>query len=610
MKKCVLSVLTVVFATCCMAAGLTACIERPDEEPSFTFDLNEDNLSYSVSVDKAIKQVTIPSEHEGLPVTRISDKAFSNCKNIETVYIPDTIVSIGQDAFVNCTALTDIAIPQGITSIDVGMFENCSSLTNVSLPDSITEICERAFYNCKTLSEIVIPSSVTAIGSSAFGGCTALTEIEIPDSVTDLGTGAFGDCAVLGKVAAGSGLTAISDNAFLNCAKLKEINIPENVTYIGSGAFNNCTALTEITLPDGVKSLGANAFRSCTELSLVNLGEGLRTVGTYAFEKCGKLTEITLPESVVQIGLGAFYDCVKLSDITIYDELIDIEQHAFENTAYYENEANWTDGALYLSNHLVQTKTTVSGNFKIKDGTVDVAKYAFSFCNNLTGIYIPDSLQYVHAYAFYRCDGLETINVGANNERYRSEGNCLIEKDHDVLILGCNTSVIPEGVTGIGNYAFNWCGKLTEIILPESVTLVGNLAFYGCSALKSLTVNGNPTFLSNVFTNCNGVEAASVTSDVLANIPRNKLKKLTLTGGDKIYTRAMYGASDLESVTIPDTVTSIGAEAFYNCGKLTDIYFKGSTALWNSIKKEAAWDGGTGNYTVHCSDGEIPKNKI
>ena len=170
MKKTLLSGLTAVFAACIMAAGFTACIEFPDEEPSFTFNLNEDNKSYSVSVDKAIKQVTIPSEHEGLPVTRISENAFSNCKNLETVIIPDTVVSIGQDAFENCVSLTSVVIPNGITSIDSRMFENCSSLTGVTLPDSVTEICERAFYNCKSLASIAIPSSVTAIGDSAFGG--------------------------------------------------------------------------------------------------------------------------------------------------------------------------------------------------------------------------------------------------------------------------------------------------------------------------------------------------------------------------------------------------------------------------------------------------------
>ena len=187
---------------------------------------------------------------------------------------------------------------------------------------------------------------------------------------------------------------------------------------------------------------------------------------------------------------------------------------------------------------------------------------------------------------------------------------------------------LPNSLNSIGIRAFQGCSGLTSITIPDSVTNISGSAFQGCSGLTSVTIGSGIKFMdSYAFYGCYNLQNIYVT-DIVAWCGISGLeglmeygssnKKLYINnelatsitihnGVTKIGGSAFRGCSGLTSVTIPDSVTSIGVRVFYNCSGLTSITFNGTKAQWNAISKGNQWNLQTGNYTIHCTDGDIPK---
>ncbi|KNY25663.1 leucine-rich repeat protein [Pseudobacteroides cellulosolvens] len=183
----------------------------------------------------------------------------------EDVIIPDkingvSVKGIGDDAFSECKELTSITIPQGVTAIHYGVFKDCTKLKSVSMPESLIRIGVCAFSGCTGLTNISIPKGVTSIGLCAFEGCTGLTGIEIPDGVTFIDAYTFRNCSSLASIKLPESLKSIGSLAFSGCHSLTDIKIPEGVTSIENGAFSDCPYLENITLPNGLKQIGEHAF--------------------------------------------------------------------------------------------------------------------------------------------------------------------------------------------------------------------------------------------------------------------------------------------------------------------------------------------------------------
>ena len=200
-------------------------------------------------------------------MTEIGEGAFSECKALTSVTIPESVTKIGDfyewcklthyRPFSGCEALTSIIVASGNTVYDSR--GNCNAIietktnrliqgcANTVIPDSVTEIGDDAFNGCTALTSITIPNSVTAIGWGAFSGCKALTSVNIPDSVTWIG-----DCA------------------FSKCKGLTSINIPKSVTEIGDYAFSG-SGLTSITIPESVTEIGNRPFAGCESLKEIIL---------------------------------------------------------------------------------------------------------------------------------------------------------------------------------------------------------------------------------------------------------------------------------------------------------------------------------------------------
>ncbi len=561
--------------------------------------------------------VDIPAEIDGKPVTTIGNWAFNGCDSLTHINIPDSVTSIGYDAFAYCGSLAAISIPDSVTSIGDHAFANCYSLTNISIPDSVTSIGDSVFSYCENLTDINIPDSVTSIGNDAFYNtalyndesnwadgvlyidnhlieakgniercdikpgclliadyafayCYSLTNISIPDSVTSIGYLAFGDCDSLTNISLPAGVTSIGDRVFENCTSLTGISIPVGVTSIGDYAFESCTSLTNISIPDSVTSIGDYAFNGCDSLTHINIPDSVTSIGDNAFLYCGSLTSISLPDSITSIGC-----------------------RVFNGTALYNDESNWTDGVLYIDNHLIKARNDIE-RCDIKQGCLLIAGGAFNSCGSLTGISIPDSVISIGDSAFQSCDSLTGISIP---DSVISIGNSAFQSCDSLTGIS-----IPDSVISIGNIAFRSCDSLTGISIPDSVTTIGYGAFYGCSNLTGINIPDSVTSIGyRAFADCgrlnitaaDGNTVYSSKDGVLFNKDGTELIAYAKDsiqpeydipdGVTNIGDSAFELCRGLTIIGIPAGVTSIGEGAFNDCASLTDVYYGGTEEEWNAI---------------------------
>ena len=345
-------------------------------------------------------------------------------------------------------------------------------------------------------------------------------------------------------------VTSIGEKAFKNHSTLISVTIGNNVTSIGKNAFSYIYSLDSVIIGNNVTSIGDYAFYQCEALSSVTIGNSVATIGDYAFYSCDSLTSVTIPNSVKSIGRYAFSWCYKLSSISIGDSVMSIGNGAFDRTEVYENKAYWEDGkVLYIDNYLIRANG-ISGDYTIRDSTRVIANEAFSSCSSLTSITIPESVTSIGEYAFNGCSALTSITI-------------------------------PNSVTSIRNYTFKNCSALTSITIPNSVTSIGERAFENCSSLTSITIPENVTSIGDyAFKNCSSLvsvvwNATNYTSAAYYVFDDDTPYQITsFVFGDSVkYIPPCLcgGMSSLTSITIPNSVTSIGYNAFENCSSLTSI---------------------------------------
>jgi hypothetical protein len=526
---------------------------------------------------------SIPDTINGLPVTSI---ASILCASLTSVTIPNGVTNIGDDAFQGCTSLTAITvdtrnsvysdvdgvlfnqnltilvaypegiagaytIPNSVTSIGDWAFNSCSSLTSVTIGTNVTSIGDHAFNYCTGLTNITIPNSVTGIGVWAFSSCARLTSVTIPNSVTGIGVWAFSSCARLTSVTIPNSVSSIEDHAFDSCNNLTNVTIGNSVTSIGDWAFYECYSLTSVTIPASVTNIGDMAFSGCG-LTSVTIPNSVTSIGTSVFSDCSGLTSVTIPNSVTSIGGGAFYECSSLTSVTIPNSVTNIGGSAF-----------W--GCRSLTGVTIPASVT------------SIGYQAFEYCTGLTSVTIPASVTNIGDLAFDACGSLTAIAVDTNNPAYSSVDGVLFDKSQTTLIFCpqgmAGTYTIPNSVTGIGDYAFFECGGLTSVTIPDSVTSVGQLAFYACTRLTSVAIPASVTGIGdNAFTGCYSLTA--ITVDAL-NPSYSSLDGVLFNKTQTTLIRYPEGKAESQ-YRIPNSVTSLGDDAFAGAGLVASVYFQGN----------------------------------
>ncbi len=425
-----------------------------------------------------VNKITIPKG-----VTVLEDGTFSDCYKLSSVTLPEGITSIGEYCFMSCDDLTSITLPSTLKTIGNQAFDSCTGFTTINLPAGVTHIGDRAFDGCTGLTNIKIPNSVTYIGGNAFNDCKFVT-FDVPDSVKFLGYGALGSCPNLTTVTIGSGLETLEVGAFSQSVNLTNIDasaennnfssvdgilfnkakteiiqypmgkttstysIPDSVISIRNGAFAQCSNLTSMIIPNAVNDLGRGAFANCDNLSSVVLGSGLHSLNNGVFQNCISLSKIIIPDGITSIDDFAFYGCANLSSISVKGDVNHLGRYAFTNTAYYNDETNWENNALYSGNCLIEVDTATSGDYEIKSGTKTIGEYALSYCGEITSLKLPDTVKNICDNAFYCCEKLEAV-------------------------------LIPAGVVSIGTNAFSFCEALKTVCYKGTKTQWNSIAIGG-----------------------------------------------------------------------------------------------------------------------------------
>ena len=451
-----------------------AAITGTTEDGLFEYEVEKkwtgSEYEYGVRITRCDKNVSgkvvVPETIEGYKVKWIDNYAFSNCKNITEITIPDSVMEIGEFAFLGCTSLLKVVLSKNMTAIEAQTFSGCSSLESIIIPEGVTKIGTRsksedfmcdgaAFYGCTSLKEIIIPDSVTEIWWRAFSGCTSLSKVKLPKN-----------------------LTSINSDVFSGCTSLAEITIPDSVTSIGSSAFEGCTSLAEIVIPDSVTEIGWSAFEGCTSLAEIAIPDSVTSIGGSAFSGCTSLVEITIPDSVTEIGSSAFSGCTSLSKVDLPKDLTMIEAYTFS-------------GCSSLESIIIPEGVTAIGTWSEYENTYYGS--SFSGCKSLKEIVIPDSVTAIGGSAFSNCISLESITIGSE-----------VESLGDEWIASCrrleNITVSPENKTysSVDGVLFNKDkselsaypigNKRSSYTIPDGVEKIGKKAFYGCRYIESLTI--------------------------------------------------------------------------------------------------------------------------
>lgn len=501
--------------------------------------------------------------------------------------IPDTVISGGQ--------------PYTVTAIGYSAFGSLSTPINVSsvfIPATVLSIGDSAFIYCDALTTVTFAenSQLKSIGRAAFWGSEQVyprfKEIKIPDSVETIGNGAFYDCRDLERITLPSALQTLSTVTFYNCTALSEVTFPASLKTIESSAFSGCRNLSEIKLPTSLKAIRSSVFHLCINLKTVSYDGSLK-----------QWNDITANNDV----LGYSCPSLVMDDYTAQFILVkDDPDHPVPDPppkTVTITKYTGTESTVILPSKISSWPVTKIGEDALKDNTTitsvtipasvtEIGSNAFAGCTNLTSVHYagdwsnltiqsgnPAVQDAANAPLFDFEFTLDNTAAIVTNYKYngaaadvtipsRYQGKPVTTIGHAAFFNSAVTSVtIPDSVTSISDSAFINCPQLTNISIPNSVTYIGFSAFAHCTSLKSITLPSSLSSISEaLFSGCSQLTTIHIPDSV-----------------PSIQSYAFYHCRNLETIRIPVSVTLIETDAFAGCPSSMTVTYSGSKTRWDRI---------------------------
>lgn len=526
----------------------------------------------------------------------IGDGVFSGCDSITSVSF-ERLESMGESAFADCNSLKKVIFGSdggyrvgddgleveapvdsvSITEIPNSAFRYCHALTEIVNFDYIKNVGKKAFYGCISLGDLDF-SNVETIGKKAFYNCQNFENIVITDTTTEIGKDAFSKCNNLDSVTlpfigknrdssdkhsldyfldADSNLNKfdviitdidfIHGKAFKKCSSVGTITLPDSVTEIEEGAFDGAKGLTAINIPENVTVLEKKLFKDCSALTEINGGEGVKVIGESVFEGCISITSVNFPE-LETIGENAFDGCWALEDIGSHASLNSIGNQAFADCSALD----------VIDISMCDPSSLGEGIFRD--------------CSSLSDVYLPLDIEVIPEGSFENCSGLTNFDIGSS----------VVEIGKNAFkSSGIGSPDFPESLRIIGKSAFNSCQNIHTLSIPKGVEEIGKGAFKNCPELRIVTTPFVGTDADNtkygfkkIFGTDSYINTISVTNS--ETIYRTTLKsgKSTLrtvylaSGVTEIKASAFKNFNMLEEIYFPDTLITVGKNAFKNCDSL------------------------------------------
>lgn len=437
-----------------------------------------------------------------------------------------------------------------------------------------------------TVEVVVIEEGVTSVASGAFENFIQLEEVSFPLSLTDIGAFSFSGCVSLSVVSIPNNVTIIRITAFENCISLQKVDIPKSVRTIGIQSFYGCSNLQSISFYGSTTIINTTikneAFSGCSRLEKVFYSGNAIQWAAISIE--GQNAELISAQIIYAQHFGVCGDNVFWA---LYDDMLLISGCG---ATYDYGDPSWG------------TEIPLSPWFDYKDdikkvsinlGITEIGSFSFVAHDNLKEIIIADTVQNIEDCAFKDCSGLQSIVVPDSVERI------------DGVFLGCtqlDDITLSSNLVYIGPESFKDCISLQQIVIPDSVVAIDLNAFKNCISLKSISISKYVTRIgTGAFACCEKLTGIHVDidnpvyCDIKGCLYSKDLSQLICCPGtysgicwicDGVTTiapNAFDSCRFIETIMIPSSVQSIEHMAFYNCDNLSDVYYNGSSAAWNSI---------------------------
>ena len=506
-----------------------------------------DGIMYNINVKTGLTEVVANPSHqykgdivipeaityEGkqYTVTAIGESAFFQ-RDITSITFPKSITSVGRAAFYCCSLLDSVALPEKVTVIGDMLFANCTNLRRVVIPEGLTLIDNSAFNSCYSLDSLIIPNSVTRIEDWAFALCKGLTYVEMSKGLTYVGRGAFGDCSALNTV-------IIPDLTSWSMINFGDYN-SNPLTTTKTLKINN-EEIRDLVIPDDVTYIGDYAFRGCTNITSVTMGENVTKIGTSAFYGCKNCASITIGENVTSIGSWAFYGCSAMTSLT------SLPRKVPSTTSNSFDSAIKDQAILYVPSAALEAYSS---------------KAPWSDFYDIVALNIPK-----HQLAYYVDDAL-----------YKS------------FTLEEGEYITPEPAPEKEGYTFSGWSEIPERMPKHDVTVTGSFTLTS----EQLALDGIQYTLW-VKEKTAEIVGFDVTDGFTGqvSIPSTVTKDGTSFDVTRIGDFAFSKCENLTSVTIPESISFIGASAFSGC-MLENIFVKNTATHLN----ERSFSPASYNHTM------------